>query len=90
LNPEYTIIVARKNVNQYSFIDGATYVFLHAKNLNKKGCVLITIVEQELKLIKSRVSKLERYYHSNLKYIKYLIAEVDELKKNGSTRKELC
>jgi hypothetical protein len=51
---------------------------------------LITIVEQELKLLKSRVSKLERYYHSNLKYIKYLIAEVDELKKNGSTRKELC
>ena len=90
MNPEYTIIVARKNVNQYSYIGGATSVFHRAKNLNKKDYVLIQTVEQELKLIKSRLSKLERYYHSNLKYIRYLIAEVDELKKNGSTRKELC
>jgi septation ring formation regulator EzrA len=78
-----------KSDSQYSYIGGATYVFLHAKNFVKKGCALITTVEQELKLIKSRLSKLERYYHSNLKYIKYLIAEVDELKKNGSDRKKL-
>ena len=78
-----------KSGSQFSSIAGATFVFLHVKNFVKRDYVLIQTVEQELKLLKSRVSKLERYYHSNLKYIKYLIAEVDELKKNGSDRKKL-
>lgn len=38
----------------------------------------------ELEKLKSRVSKLERYYHSNLKYIKDLYAKYDALKKNGN------
>ena len=36
----------------------------------------------EIEKMKSRISKLERYYHSNLKYIKYLFAEIDQLKKD--------
>jgi hypothetical protein len=41
-------------------------------------------VEEEIKALKTKVNRLERYYHSNLKYIKYLIAEVDQLKKRGN------
>ncbi len=46
-------------------------------------------VEEEIKKLKTEVNYLKRYYHSNLKYIKYLLAEVEELKKNGNSRKEL-
>jgi len=38
-------------------------------------------VEEEIKALKTKVNYLERYYHSNLKYIKQLYAEIDKLKK---------
>jgi hypothetical protein len=53
------------------------------KHFEKRDYVLKPTVEEEIKLLKSRVSRLERYYHSNLKYIKDLYAAVDKLKKNG-------
>lgn len=36
----------------------------------------------EIEKMKYRIGKLERYYHSNLKYIKYLFVEIDQLKKD--------
>jgi uncharacterized small protein (DUF1192 family) len=42
----------------------------------------INFLNEEIKVLKAKSNKLERYYHSNLKYIKDLYAAVDQLKKN--------
>lgn len=35
----------------------------------------------EIKYLKAKTNRLERYYHSNLKYIKQLYAKIDKLEK---------
>ena len=40
-------------------------------------------VSYEIEKLKAEVNKLRRHCHSNTKYIKYLFAKLDEVKKNG-------
>jgi hypothetical protein len=42
----------------------------------------IFVTSIEFRELKAKVNKLERYYHSNYKYIKLLWTKIDELEKS--------